>query len=478
MPFGYHDGMALSRRTFLASAAAPAILRAKTKKPNIVWIMADDMGPGDLGCYGQKIIKTPNIDKLAAEGTLFTQAYAGCTVCAPSRSVLMTGKHMGHTSIRSNPGGAPILDSDVTVGEVLKSAGYATGCFGKWGLGDIGTEGVPWKQGFDQFVGFLHQAHAHFQYPQYIYDNDRKLILEGNSDTIKKTFANDVMADRGIEFIKKHKDGPFFGYFPFTVPHAEHQVPSEDMEPYLPLVPPGPPTPEGHKRYAPQRNTHAAYAGMVARLDRYVGRIAATLKDLGLERDTLLFFTSDNGGAHPSLKDDVFKSNMNLRGYKTTMYEGGLRVPMIARWPGQVPAGAKSDFPWMFQDFLPTAASINGGKLPAGVDGMNIMPALLGKKQRPHEYLYWELPKYLGKSGAFTTDMPAAALRMGDWKAVRSAPNGPLELFHLKADPIEAKDLAKEKPDLTAKFEAKMKEVRVQPRVQTEPPHPWWDVRS
>jgi arylsulfatase A-like enzyme len=469
--------MALTRRQVLASAA-PAILTGKSRKPNLIWIMADDMGPGDLGCYGQKIIQTPNIDRLASEGTLFTQAYAGCTVCAPSRSVLMTGKHAGHTSIRSNPGGAPILDSDITVGEVLKGAGYATGCFGKWGLGDIGTSGEPWKQGFDEFVGFLHQAHAHFQYPQYIWDNDRKLTLEGNSDTVKKTFANDVMAERGIEFLRKRKDGPFFAYFPFTVPHAEHQAPAEEMDPYLAKVPGGPKIADNRKRFAPQPNVHAAYAGMVARLDRYVGKIAATLRELGLERNTLLIFTSDNGGAHPALGDDVFRSNLNLRGYKTTMYEGGLRVPMIARWPGKVAAGARSEFAWMFQDLMPTAAALAGVRAPGGIDGMNVMPTLLGKKQRPHEYLYWELPKYMGKTGGFVDEEPMAALRMGNWKAVRAVANAPLEIYDLQSDPTESRDLAGAQPQLVAKFTAKMKEVRVAPRVQTEPPHPWWDVRS
>ncbi|HEY3377901.1 MAG TPA: sulfatase-like hydrolase/transferase, partial [Armatimonadota bacterium] len=280
----------MNRRTFIPSlAAAPAFLSAQThRRPNIVWIMADDMGPGDLGCYGQKYIRTPNLDRLAAEGMLFRTSYAGCTVCAPSRSTLMTGQHTGHTPIRSNPGGVPLLAGETTIAEVLKSAGYTTGLFGKWGLGDIGTEGVPWKHGFDEFFGTLHQAHAHFQYPRFLYDNAKEFPLEGNVDGARVTYANDVIASRAVDFIRRKKNTPFFLYHSPTMPHFEPQVPEDSLAEYRGKFPMGKPWSQPSGRLKAQPDIRTAYAAMVSRVDRYVGSIMNELKQQGIDRDTIV----------------------------------------------------------------------------------------------------------------------------------------------------------------------------------------------
>jgi arylsulfatase A len=464
----------LNRRQFLAASAAVAA--PLKRKPNVVWIMGDDLGYSDVGCYGQQVIRTPNIDRLAREGTRFTDAYAGCTVCAPSRSVLMTGRHMGRTSVRSNPGGVPLLDSDVTVAEVLKQAGYATGCFGKWGLGDIGTEGVPWKQGFDEFFGYLHQAHAHLYYPQFLYDNDREFPLQGNGNGRRVTYSADVIASRALEFIRRRKSQPFFCYIPSTLPHWELLVPEDSLAEYRARVKEGKPFTDN--RYANQAEPRAAYAGMVSRLDRSAGQVMALLQELGLARDTLVFFTSDNGGAMRIRNEDYFESYGPFRGHKQNLYEGGIRVPMIARWPGQVPAGQVSDFPWMFEDFLPTAAALAGAKPPADLDGMSVLPTLLGQPQKAHDWLYWELPRYNGKTGEFPQERPMQALRMGYWKAVRPTPNGPLELYDLKTDPGETKDVSVQRPDIIREMDHILLNARTDPRPQKEPPHEWWNIKD
>jgi len=334
--------IAASRREFFtATAAGAAALLAcrdaaerpsgsTAQPPNIVFIMADDLGYGELGCYGQSKIRTPNIDRIAAEGMRFSNAYSGCSVCAPARSVLMTGMHMGHTSVRSNPGGVPILAEDVTVAELLKERGYATGCFGKWGLGDIGTEGVPWKQGFDEFVGYLHQAHAHYFYPHYIFDNDRKLPLDGNEDGGRGTYSHDVIADRALEFIEKNKDQPFFCYVPFTIPHAEYVVPDDEI--YAQYAGRFEEVELAENRNRPKRlirppEPHATLAAMITRMDRDVGRILQLIDELGLDENTIVFFTSDNGAAAATWTD-YFRSSGDLRGAKRDFYEGGIRVPL------------------------------------------------------------------------------------------------------------------------------------------------------
>lgn len=466
------------RELLLGGGAAASLAGAPKRKPNIIWFMADDLGLGDLGCYGQKHIRTPNIDRLAAEGVRCTQAYAGCTVCAPSRSALMTGLHTGHTPIRSNPGGCPLLPEERTVADLLREAGYRTGLFGKWGLGDIGTTGVPWKHGFDEFFGFLHQAHAHFQYPRFLYENERQYNLEGNDSPGRKTYANDVMHARSLDFIRRNRERPFFLYASPTIPHFEPHVPEDSLAEYRGKIPNGNYQGDRRGRLKPQPELGPAYAGMVSRVDRYVGNIVRLLKELDLERDTLLFFTSDNGGMIADFENDFFQNMRHYRGQKGTLYEGGVRTPMIARWPGRIKPGSTSDFAWAFWDFLPTAAEVAGVRPPPGLDGMSVLPALTGRKQRPHEYLYWELPQYDARTGTFP-DVPVfQAMRRGDWKAVRPRGATALELYNLARDPGEKTDLAASQPERVAEFERLFRQVRTPPRPQTEPPHPWWDSRS
>jgi arylsulfatase A-like enzyme len=463
------------RDLLLAGAAHP--LTAAPRKPNIIWIMADDLGWGDVGFNGQKIIRTPNIDRIAAEGTRFTDAYSGCTVCAPSRSVLMTGYHMGHTSVRSNPGGVPLLSSDVTVAEMLKSAGYTTGGFGKWGLGDTGTDGAAEKKGFDEFYGYYHQVHAHYHYPSVLIHNGREVPLPGNDNGRRTTFASDAIADRAVEFIRRSASGPFFAYLPFVLPHWELLAPEGEMAAYRGKVKEDAPYVDRSRHYADQPEPRTAYAAMITRLDSYVGRVLGALKELNLERDTCVFFTSDNGGASRLLNsENYFDSYGPFRGHKQNFYEGGIRVPMAVRWPGRIPAGHTSAFPWMFQDFMATACEIADVKPPAG-DGMSVLPALLGRRQKPHEFLYWEQPQYVQKTGTFAAGLPRQAVRMGDWKAVRPAPEAALELYNLKADIGETRNVAAAQPKVLARIEEFLKTARTEPREQTEPSARKWYER-
>ena len=453
------------------------------RPPNIVFLMADDLGYGDLGCFGQQKIRTPNIDRLAATGLKFTQAYAGCTVCAPSRSVLMTGYHMGHASVRSNPGGVPLLPEDITVAEVLKSAGYATGIFGKWGLGDIGTEGHPNQQGFDEFCGYLHQVHAHYYYPELIYRNSEELPLEGNAAGGRVTYAPDVITEHALRFLRDHKDGPFFLYFPSVIPHLELLAPEDSMTEYRGKFPEDSPYrhPTGH--YAAQDEPRTAYAAMITRLDRDVGRIMATLAELGLEENTIVFFTSDNGAATLLWKDNFFGSTGGLRGHKQNFYEGGIRTPFIARWPGRIAPRTVSEQVTAFYDFLPTAAELAGAEPPAGIDGISIVPTLLGaeaagRAQETHQFLYWELPRYDAAAGTFRDEIPRQAVRMGEWKAVRPEPGGELELYNLREDPAETNNVAVEQPEVMAKIQGFLKTARTEPRPQDQPEHGWANSRS
>ena len=451
------------------------------RPPNIVWIMADDMAWADAGCYGQKTIRTPHIDSLARDGMRFTDAYAGCTVCAPSRSVLMTGLHMGHTPVRSNPGGVFLLDRETTVAEVLRGAGYTNGCFGKWGLGDIGTEGVPWKQGFDEFFGYLHQAHAHFYYPPYLYDNEKQFELPANKGGRMGTHSHELIAERTLEFIRKNRNAPFFCYAPRTLPHWEPQAPDGEAEPYRGKFGKEFEYVDKNGRLHPQKETFANYAGMVSRVDRDVGRVLELLKELGLEENTIVFFTSDNGGhSRGSFDRETRLENYGpFRGNKTTMYEGGLRVPMLVRWPGKVAAGKVSNLPWMFVDVMPTFAEIAGVRPPGNTDGVSVLPVLLGRSQPRHEYLYWEFPSFNLAKREWRPGLPPQALRMGDWKLVRPTYDAPLELYNLARDPGESKNLAAEEPAVFARLEAALKTARTEPRMQSQPDHrwfekPWW----
>jgi arylsulfatase A len=475
----------INRRQFLSRSAgaglAPLVASCRrqpeSRPPNLIFIMADDLGYGDLGCYGQRLIRTPNIDRIAAEGMRFANGYAGCTVCAPSRSVLMTGLHMGHTSVRSNPGGVPLLAEDITVAEPLKDAGYRTGCFGKWGLGDIGTDGVPWKQGFDEFFGYLHQVHAHYFYPAFLYKNEERYPLEGNTGGRRATYSHDVIAEQALDFIRRSKDQPFFCYVPFTIPHLELLVPEDSMAEYRGQFAEPKPYRDPRNHYAAQDEPRTALAAMITRMDRDVGRILSLLQELNVDNETIVFFTSDNGAASPLWKDDFFNSTAGLRGHKQNFYEGGIRVPFLARWPGRIAPGTLSQHLCSFQDFLPTALDLAGLRIPPHADGFSILPTLLGNdsRQKKHEFLYWELPRYNGKTGEFYPEIPMQAVRMGAWKAVRPAPNGSLELYNLDEDPQETKNVAAANPEVMAKIEEFLKRARYEPRPQTQPDHKYWE---
>jgi len=441
-----------------------------TEQPNIIFIMADDLGYGHLGCYGQQHIRTPHVDRLAQEGLRFTDVYAGCAVCAPCRSVLMTGKHMGHTSIRANSGGVPLLPEDVTVGEVLKAVGYAAGCFGKWGSGDALTEGAAVNQGFDEFFGYYHQIHAHFYYPEYLWHNDRKVPLPGNADGARGQYTHDEILTRGLDFIRAHRDEPFLCYMPFTIPHLELLVPEDSMRPYVGKFPEEPYGKRaGH--YAYQPTPFAAYAGMISRLDDGVGQVMSLLKELGLDDNTIVFFTSDNGtqGSMGPIVE-YFDGNGPFRDVKGSMYEGGIRVPMVVRWPGHVEPGTVSHFPWYFADVLPTFAELAGAgeHVPADIDGISVVPTLIGEAAAGHaqaerDYLYWEL----GAGRAM-----AQAARRGNWKAVRTAADQPIEIYDLDRDLGETTDLAAARPEIAAQMAEILKSAHTPMRPQGEPEMP------
>jgi arylsulfatase A-like enzyme len=454
-------GIALSGGACASRVAVP---------PNIVVIMADDLGYGDIGPYGQRKIRTPRLDQMAADGTRFTQFYAGSTVCAPSRSVLMTGQHTGRTPIRGNKevkpiGQEPLPASAITVAEVLRAAGYATGVFGKWGLGGPGSEGAPTRQGFDAFFGYLDQRRAHFYYPEFLFRGDERVPLPGNKTrpdprTVgagwpleRGRYSHDAIADEALAFIERHRDEPFFLYVPFTIPHAELQVPDDALKPYLDergkSVFPEQPFPGNH--YSPQPMPRAVYAAMITRLDRDVGRILDKLRALGLDKNTIVFFTSDNGPHQEAGHDpEFFDSNGPLRGIKRDLYEGGIRVPMIAWGPGTVPARRVSDQVWAMWDILPTVAELAGAKSPSGIDGLSMVQAITGRGQRrEHAYLYWE----------FYERGSAQAVRAGKWKAVRKPMlAGPIELYDLETDAGEERNIAARHPDVVERLRAHMDE--------------------
>ena len=446
--------MALTRRDLLrrmglgaATAALPRMAsgaRADRRKPNIIFVMLDDAGIGDFGCYGQKKIKTPVMDRMAAEGMRFTQCYTGSPVCAPCRCILMTGLHSGHCTRRgnrttANPPGegkdrglVPLRAEDFTVAAMLKKCGYVTGGFGKWGLGNPGTTGTPDKHGFDHFFGYLDQVHAHNYYTTYLWRDGGNVPLPGNEGGKRQQYSHDLIAEAGLELIRTNRDRPFFLYLPYTPPHGKYEVPSD--APY---------TDEGW----PQQ--HKNYAAMITRADRDVGRVLDLLKALGLDEHTIVFYTSDNGPNPPFVKQ--FNSAAGLRGLKRSLYEGGIRMPMVVRWPGRVPAGVVSDFVWTFTDFMPTAAELAGVEPPKGLDGMSVLPTLLGRKQKPHEALYWEFHSPFHQ-----------AVRMGDLKGVRFGTNAPLELYDLRADPAERNDIAARHPDAVRKMEQFLKTARTE----------------
>ncbi|PCJ62687.1 MAG: arylsulfatase [Candidatus Hydrogenedentota bacterium] len=429
----------------LGCTVSPAAYGDATTPPNIVFIMADDLGYGDLGSYGQTKIRTPHLDTMAAEGMQFTQYYSGSTVCAPARCVLMTGLHTGHALVRGNEH-IPLRDEDYTVAELLKDAGYATGLCGKWGIGEPGTSGVPNKQGFDFFYGYLNQRNAHFYYPPFLWRNEEKVMLDGN-DADKQTgrYSHDLIAEEALGFVRDNADKPFFLYWALTIPHAELAVPEDSLAEYRGEFPETP-FPKAH--YGAQPTPHAAHAAMVSRMDRDVGRLMALLKDLGIDDNTIVFFTSDNGphkeGGHDP---DFFDSNGPLRGTKRDLYEGGIRVPLIVRWPERIAAGTTNHHIGAFWDFLPTAAGLASHDAPKGLDGLSMVPTLLGDSgQKEHDHLYWEFYEQGGKQ----------AVRQGNWKGIRlnarRKPDGPIELYNLDEDLGETADVAMQHPRIVKRL--------------------------
>ncbi len=453
--------------------------------PNIIYVIADDLGYGDLGSFGQEHIRTPNLDRMAEQGMRLTQHYAGSTVCAPSRSVLLTGYHAGRTQIRGNSevmpiGQYPLQYGTVTVSTLLQDAGYATGGFGKWGLGYPGSEGMPSYQGFDEFFGFLGQRRAHFFYPEFLFHDRRgegaeRVYLEGNvvDDSSpehfqhpgsgppieKRHYSADVIHDRAVGFIEEHSDRPFFLYYPSQIPHASLTVPDETLQLYLneegESIFSEEPRDPGH--YTDQPMPKAAYAAMITHLDGQVGELLDKLEAEGIAENTLVIFTSDNGshsegGYHYSM----LESNGPLRGGKRDLYEGGIRVPTIAWWPGTISPGSESDHISGFQDMLPTFSELASVTPPPGINGISMVPTLLGSgNQQEHDYLYWDFPGQGGKQ----------AIRKDDWKAVRlhvaDEEETRTELYNLAEDIGEQNDLADHHPEMVAQMEELMRQAYV-----------------
>jgi arylsulfatase A-like enzyme len=447
--------------------------KQKDAPPNIIYILADDLGYGDLGCYGQTIIKTPHIDRLAAEGMRFTRHYAGCTVSAPSRSSLVTGLHTGHTPIRGNKehrpeGQYPQPGNTFTIAKMLKERGYTTGCFGKWGLGYPGSEGAPENQGIDEFYGYNCQRIAHNYYPYYLWHNKDTVWLKGNEGDQKEDYAQDIIHCEAKKFIRDNKDRPFFAFLTYIIPHAELVTPVDSIEamyngkfPETPFqgIDSGPDYKNGG--YGSTPHPKADFAAMITRLDAYVGEIIAELKELGLDKNTIVMFTSDNGphregGADP----DFFKSYGPLRGVKRDLYEGGIRVPMIAWCPGKIKKGSTTNHTSAFWDVMPTFAELTGTTAPGYTDGVSFLPTLLGHDtQQEHDYLYWEFHEQGGK----------IAVMKGDWKAIWLNVSYPekttVELYNLSKDIHEDNNVAEQYPEIIAELDLLMKKSHVESEV-------------
>jgi len=427
--------MKFNRRKFMGTSALGALGLSTglanaqpAEKPNIIFIMVDDMGYHDLGCYGSKTILTPNIDRMCKEGIKFTNCYSGDTVCAPARSTLMTGTHKGHTPVRGNSGGIPLYPEDVTVAEVLRKAGYINGGFGKWGLGNQGKDGAAERQGFDLFYGYYNQWHAHSYYT-HLFRNSQKVELNGR-------YTHYAIFDETVKFIRDAAASgkPFFCYCPWTPPHAAYEIPEDDPAWQL-------------YQNKPWDKTAKVVAAMDTMIDRHVGEITALLKELGIYKNTIMFFTSDNGAAKRF--DGIHNSCGKMSGHKRSMYEGGIRVPMIVRWPGKIKPGQVSDLPWYFPDVMPTLAELAGvsHELPKNIDGISVVPTLLGRdKQKKHEYLFWSSKEH--------------AVRMGKWKGIGKPGN--IRLYDLSIDIGEKHNLAAKYPEIVAKISRIMEEAYVE----------------
>ena len=437
----------------LLSIVLLAFAVSAAPRPNIIFVMADDLGYADLGCYGQKEIRTPFLDQMASEGLRFTDCYTGAPVCAPARSCLMTGQHTGHTTVRGNfgkggvrglgggNGRVPLKAEDVTIAQVLKAAGYVTGMTGKWGIGEPNTTGEPGKKGFDEFYGYLNQRRAHTYYPSYIWHNTEKVMLPGNANGKREQYTHDMCAEFALDFVRRHGGKqPFFLYLPYLIPHSKYEIPSTD--------------PYSDKAWKKDEKVHAA---MITRMDEDMGDLFALLKKLGIDNNTIVFFTSDNGAA--KRWDGRFDSSGALTGRKRDLTEGGIRVPMIVRWPGKVKAGAVSNDPWWFPDLLPTCATLAGATAPKNIDGLDVSPMLLGQPQElQNRSFYWEFYE-----GGFKQ-----AARAGNWKAIRKA-GKPIELYDLSQDLAERNNLAQRHPERVAKFATFLTESRVNSKAWPAP---------
>ncbi len=460
----------------LFSMTQPGLSVAVAAKPNVIFILADDLGYGDLGCYGQQVIQTPRLDQMAREGLRFTQFYAGCTVCAPSRSVLMTGQHTGHTHVRGNAGSdntsvQSLRDEDVTVAEAMKSVGYRTGLIGKWGLGEVDQPGFPLRQGFDSFYGYLSQVHAHNYYPEFLYRNAERVPLRnevelppgqaagflGGSATKRVDYSHDLFAAEALEFVRTNKSGPFFLYLALTIPHANNEATRmrgngaevPDFGPYADRDWPAP---------------DKGQAAMISRMDRDIGKLFDLLKELGIDDQTLVMFSSDNG-PHNEANHNLARFNPSgpLTGIKRALTEGGIRVPFIARWPGKIAAGSTSDHVAYFGDLFATLGQVAGAEAPKNLDSVSFLPTLMADTtaQKKHPYLYWE----------FYEQGSRQAVRFDNWVAIREPMfSGPIKLYDLSGDLAEESDLASEQTELVNRAKAYLDGAHVD--------HPNWQVRG
>ncbi len=451
----------LKRRTLLKSAASAALLSGaasvgltglasaqnrRGRRPNIIFILADDLGYGELGCYGQTRIQTPHLDRMAREGARFTDFYSASTVCAPARCALLTGLHTGHCTIRGNAKEISLNAGETTLATTLRGAGYATACIGKWGLGDPGSAGVPTKQGFDDFFGYLTHGHAHNYYPTYLYRGEERVMLRNQNpdekpdgrgrSTVQIDYTPDLFLRESQKWIEKHKDGPFFLYFTPTIPHANNEARPVEMEvPDLGIYA-DKDWPEAEKRKA----------AMISRLDTHVGALLQTLKNLGIDNDTLVIFSSDNGPHREGAQPEFFDSSGPLRGIKRDLTEGGIRVPTIARWPRTIAAGTTAGHVAYFPDVLPTLAEIAGAPLQIRHDGLSFAPLLRGRANARKPFLYWE----------FYENGGSRAVRVDNWKAVTTTFDGPIQLFNLQTDIGETRDLAAQFPDIARRMKTIM----------------------